>query len=75
MCKHGNIAEKREDTMHRRLEPMIRAAYAEKHTGLIQSSKRQLFRVTLEKRLKFQSSLNKKWLDMVRTSRNANSRR
>ena len=73
--KHGKTPEEQEKKFRARLDPKIRRVYAEQHQRMTPAARRQLFKVNLSRRLKFQGETNERWLEIVTTAKNAFERR
>ena len=73
--KHGKTPQEREENQRKILEPRIREAYRNKYKKMTPTSRRQLFKVDVIKRLKFRSKTNHRWLEIVETAEKAHSRR
>ena len=73
--KHGKTPEEREANQKKILNPRIRTAYRNQFKKMAPTARRQLFQVNLQKRLKFRSKTNRRWLEIVTTAENAQQRR
>ena len=65
----------RENKLRTKLDPKICRAYAEQYRRITPSARRQLFTVSMHRRLFFQTKTNERWVEIVRTAKRVFERR